>query len=308
MTTDCLVRETKEVRVETSKPDSGNEFTFWRLNEDSESKIEAMRNWERKVTCHDLCSCYPAQALQVCELSISTKEDSTIASKAYIFGSFAIRDHYDRRRINIFNSERTDPVPINFINGVGKVRITNTRRGILYGNLAFDYDLNIIHTTLEGYNKEEKIDGKALYNGKKRPYSSHPEIIHASIPITGDSKIKETNLKFIRFPQGIEAEIKIEPPQGLDFHLTARMGDLPEEILVFDSNYSMTRGNANHNSLKFVLVVPFLDTLELKYTDHNHPDEKPNIRTFNSLYHGFSSEDITLKSGTIRMEIKWSRM
>ena len=189
------------------------------------------------------------------------------------------------------------------------MRITNPRRGILYGNLAFDYDLNVIYTTPEGYKKEEKINGKALYNGKKHPYSSRPETMRASIPIKNDSNMKEINMKFIRFPQGIEAGINIEPPKGLNFRLTARMGDLPNEIIVFDSKYDMPRGDAYHNSLKFVLVVPCLDILELKYTEHNQqPDEQPKICTFNSLYHGFISEVIILKYGTIKMEIKWSRM
>jgi len=323
MSTSCLMPKTKRsdteekltteleepITVHTSEPDS-RQSRFWRLNDPLEasdySKIEPMRFWDPKITCDGSCRCYPAQALQVCGLSISSKDGSPITG-AKISGFFAIRDHYDRRRIYIFKHEKEDEIDIVFKNGIGHVRITTPHRGILYGDLVFDYDLNISYDTSEGIKKEEKIEGKALYNGKDRPYTSRPEIIqYTSIQTNGDSKIKETILKFIRFTQAIEAQIEIEAPEGLHFCTTVRMDNLKDEIALFDSEYSSSSGKANRNSLKlkFVLVVPLLDTLELKYT----VDEEQQICKFKSLYHGDRKQDITFKSGVIKMQIKWSRM
>jgi len=74
-----------------------------------------MRFWDPKITCDGSCRCYPAQALQVCGLSISSKDGSPITG-AKISGFFAIRDHYDRRRIYIFKHEKEDEIDIVFKN------------------------------------------------------------------------------------------------------------------------------------------------------------------------------------------------
>lgn len=305
-TEDKLTTELEEpITVHTSKPDS-RQSRFWRLNhhqeDDSDSKIEPMRFWDPKITCDGSCWCYSAQALQVCGLSVSSKHGSSPITGAKISGFFAIRDHYDRRRIYIFKREKQD-LDVSFKNGIGDVRTTPPHRGILYGDLIFDYDLNISYDTLEG-RKEEKIEGKALYSGKDRAYTSRPEIIHTLIPINGDSKMKEAILKFIRFTQAIEAQIEIEADlEGLNFRTTVRMGNLKKEIELFDSEYSSSSEEANRNSLKLVLV-PLLDTLELTYT----VDEEERICEFKSLYHGDRKQNITFKSGVIKMHIKWSRM
>jgi len=132
MSTSCLMPKTKRsdteekltteleepITVHTSEPDS-RQSRFWRLNDPLEasnySKIEPMRFWDPKITCDGSCRCYPAQALQVCGLSISSKDGSPITG-AKISGFFAIRDHYDRRRIYIFKHEKEDEIDIVFKN------------------------------------------------------------------------------------------------------------------------------------------------------------------------------------------------
>ncbi|CAL4924114.1 unnamed protein product [Urochloa decumbens] len=296
-----VVAETSAVKLR-----NGDLHVLWKIGEQSATTIEPMRNWQPSVTCQSLCKCYPAQALQVYGFQIQY-EDKTAAGQADISGFFAIRDYYDKRRISIFHRESENPSRINFTAGAGEVNVVCPLRGILYGNLVFEYDLAIKSTHGRGGMPQLGccMEGAALYEvGEKTvPYSGSHKIIHAEIPVDGG---KRMYLKFVRFNKAIEAQVTIEPSIGSEFCLVARMGDIADEIQLFNGKFVA----APDQETQFVLVVPFDEILELKFTNPSTTGKSPEqIYTYYSFYHGRSRQTVKLAYGLkICMEIKWSRM